>query len=151
MTDTLISFETAKLAREKGFKELVSTYYLEGGIKREERVYIHYNIDESFYVELDEFLENFNNEFKETLDGDRCLGCDHKKYLVRYSAPTQLLLQKWLIQNYKIHAFVMPTCNYYNTFIINCNNKLVSTKRFGIYKSYEEALEQVLIQGLKLI
>lgn len=112
MEDQLIKFETAKLAKEKGFTQ-----------------------DKHFYPKYsnDNFLEYVN--FKDGI-----------------SAPTQSLLQKWLREIHKIYASVQPViytgdevASYYQPLLANCS---VGKER---YKTYEDALEIALFEGLKLI
>ncbi len=93
MIEELISFETAKLAKEKGFNE-------------------------------------------------QC------------SAPTQSLLQKWLREVHNIHVNVSYGLTF--TFKINGDlkgNDYVDYSNIEEYwsRTYEEALEKGLIEGLKLI
>ena len=113
MTDQLISFETAKLAKEKGFNITGCT---------------------SRY---------WNNTL---VTGANIQGV---------AAPTQSLLQKWLREVHNIHMFVSITTN--DIFLCRILNPLFkngSEGRFIICKmcnTYEEALEQGLIEALKLI
>lgn len=78
MKEELISFETAKLAKEKGFSE--------------KTMYWHY-IEEGNYDPINSAIipTDFNERF-----GDR------------YSLPTQSLLQKWLREEYEIHVYITP-------------------------------------------
>ena len=72
MEDTLITFETAKLAKEKGFDIKTTHYYLG---------------DEEYHIlniSKDYGIEGLNWNLRST----------------RTSAPTQSLLQKWLREKY---------------------------------------------------
>jgi hypothetical protein len=78
MTDQLISFETAKLAKEKGFIEGSKSYYKGDGE-------IH-----SFDPEFHPYAIHKNNFMQRFL----------------YEASTQSLLQKWLREEHKIQVWV---------------------------------------------
>ena len=124
MEDQLISFETAKLAREKGFMEFTNKVFNENG-----KQYI------------------FNNGL---LSGS-----------LRFNAPTQSLLQKWLREKHNIQLCLQPIYGGnkiegkqtgwlcytpYNDEKFN-NLPSISLSEY----SYEEALEKGLQQALKLI
>lgn len=120
MEDKLVEFETAKLAKDKGFNIPVIWGYSQ--------------CQDSLYAK----------SFEDT----HC-------YNVRgnFSAPTQSLLQKWLREVHK--KFLYPE------YIISGDDK--GKVRFGImesshlsiytkyFDSYEQALEEGLQAGLKLI
>jgi hypothetical protein len=125
MNEQLISFETAKLAKEKGFCEESTWFY-----------YDHFGTVKT----LDWPTEENHN----TLSEDR------------YSRPTQSLLQRWLRekQNIEIEIKLHFTDPLYRGKIWvrpkkdqNCSN--FST--VNSYPTYEETLESVLQEALKLI
>ena len=129
MTDQLVSFETAKLAKGKGFKVSLDI----GGNCN---VYNKYNSSEqpsSYHVHF-----QYPNE-------DRYL-----------SAPTQSLLQKWLREKYNIQMFLHPysdntfACDVIDNKTIHGDNKphRCNSPRC---ETYEEALEIGLQEALKLI
>lgn len=65
--------------------------------------------------------------------------------------PTQSLLQKWLREEHKIIVLVDT---FLGNFICKVNNVIVSNNKTGNilkYTTYEEALEQGLIEGLNRI
>ncbi len=118
MKEVLISLETAKLAKEKGFNEGCFYYYYDGKV-----------------IELRE-----HNHLRE-----------HNSEMYCWSAPTQSLLQKWLREIHNLHIMIIP---YNNKFIISLLflDKNGSNTNFDEeYNTYELALEQGLIEGLKLI
>lgn len=144
MKEQLVSFETAKLAKEKGFDiEIYSYFWDDDGDVCE--------IDEK--DALDSFEDNWNND---------------TKYSDYYSRPTQSLLQKWLRDIHNID--VQPVCNYHyklgkqyylgiiftntdkkvDTIIIKETDKFLDTINRH-YNSYEEALEKGLQEALKVI
>lgn len=113
MNEQIISFETAKLAKEKGFD--LKSQWLE--------------------LNLLDINGNTVNEFSAS---QICL-------------PTQALLQKWLREVHNIHVVVIPhkfsdhyEYRYTLAFVVE---GLVS----DMYNSYEEALDQGLLEALKLI
>ena len=129
MTEEFVTLETAKLLKEKGFKEDVFTFYevdcVEGDMILSE------TYDES---------ENFN-EKNDSL-----------------SAPTQSLAQKWLRETKNIHICVYNCACGYGYEISKADNgtHMASSVYKGTndgeeWDSYEEALEAGLQEALKLI
>lgn len=129
MTEEFVTLETAKLLKEKGFKEDVFTFYevdcVEGDMILSE------TYDES---------ENFNEK-------NDCL-----------SAPTQSLAQKWLRETKNIHICVYNCACGYGYEISKANNgtHIVSSvyegpNDGGKWDVYEDALEAGLQEALKLI
>jgi len=130
MTEQLVTKETATLAKEKGFDEHTWSYY--------------YN-DELCHGVLD------NSEVKWNSDSD--YSSDHI-----WAAPTQSLLQKWLRDVHQIHISV----DYFGRSDGKAGwgfefwKMLVSTSaespsHWENFDTYEEALEQGLLEALKLI
>ncbi len=136
MKEQLITFETAKLAKEKGFDDRNSSQY------------IQYDYGENGWKE---------NSYQEYDDLDFNIGIGDK---IRISRPTQSLLQKWLREVHNI--IVIPTifdvgflernkfC--YQAVIYNKTDsdedKFVTSDE---YKTFEQALEKGLYTALKLI
>ena len=129
MTEEFVTLETAKLLKEKGFKEDVFTFYevdcVEGDMILSE------TYDES---------ENFNEK-------NDCL-----------SAPTQSLAQKWLRETKNIHICVYNCACGYGYEISKADNgtHMASSVYKGTndgeeWDSYEEALEAGIQEALKLI
>jgi hypothetical protein len=129
MTEEFVTLETAKLLKEKGFKEDVFTFYevdcVEGDMILSE------TYDES---------ENFNEK-------NDCL-----------SAPTQSLAQKWLRETKNIHICVYNCACGYGYEISKADNGTHITSSVyegpndgGKWDIYEEALEAGLQEALKLI
>ena len=145
MTDQLISFETAKLAKEKGFD--IFTDFMN-----------YYDLNGKFEERLCENLD-------EDSDGDFCPGFNinnptlysnpYYPTAIYYPAPTQSLLQKWLREEHNSNIATMPwnsktwwwqiedIGNYDSGFNLKSESDIQ-------YNSYEEALEQGLIEALKL-
>ncbi len=130
MTEQLISFETAKLAKEKGFDlHTIDTFYQWDGS-------ISLCHSQSF----------------------RALEVQDKSRPECY-APTQSLLQKWLREEHEIFVQVTwePIIHYYYCRIDTWNNLPKHVLYFSDgastpeFYSYEEALEKGLYEALKLI
>ena len=124
MKDQLIEFETAKLAKEKGFKS--KSRYYDGSGKLVDTP----NISENDYSHTNNMMQRF-----------------------RYEAPTQSLLQRWLRELYDIHISIDRTFNKYKkewkyTTRIGIN---IPIRVLSSHEKYEEALEEGLQQSLNLI
>lgn len=135
MTDQLISFEIAKLAKEKGFTEKVRFYYYDNKIKP-------FIMDSLEHNTIPWGEQNYNAENP-----------------IYFSAPTQSLLQKWLREVHNIHVSPYLTWNLktwgYRLHFLNSIDIYEESKKriFHIaeWKSCEEALEEGLKEALKLI
>lgn len=127
MTEQLITFETAKLAKEKGFDEITDFIFS-----------IEMDIKSGGWID-----ENING-LKHS-DGDNPF----------VSAPTQSLLQKWLREEHNIHFIIkvfydslLNKTTYVADPIQLGQGK---TKRLLPKDTYEEALEAGLFEALNLI
>ena len=129
MEETLISFKTAELAKDKGFNILCKfSYDSDGGLQTNEPL---------------------NKE-------DKCFlnKCD-----VCYSAPTQGLLQKWLREVHGINIVVAPSHECFNILFISEYDKIEDQNEYAVlnglefkdFKTYEGALEVGLFEALKLV
>jgi hypothetical protein len=135
MTEELISFKTAKLAKEKGLTKLFNTVH-----------YIPcYNGDVTD-VKRYGILDEYQGEDEILIDWV-------------YLAVTQSLLQKWLRDIHKINAIPQVSKRsednkFYGFFsgdvIIYETDKSLDTI-FRYFKTYEQALEAGLYQALLLI
>jgi len=130
MTEQLISFETAKLAREKGFVNPFCNNW-----------YLVYPNEKPYTVDYEIRL----NRIREDIGDDDI------------AAPTQSLLQKWLREKYLIH--VWPKYISYDSKPWAINIDSLSSKDNGMkmliiplrFQSYEESLEIGLQEAIKLI
>ena len=123
MQEQLISFETAKLAKEKGFNIPV--------------IYVFDDIDGTLTAS---YVKNVFDLLKYNTSIHKC------------SRPAQSLLQKWLRDKHCIHVEVIwvdTLSDIYVYHISTTNNAIRPDSIF--YHSYEEALEQGLLEALKLI
>lgn len=133
MQEQLISYETAIMAKEKGFNIPCTTTY------NDKNTILFWYPPECFYG---------YRELKETLNS-------RPAALQELPAPTQSLLQKWLREEKKIHIYIKPMSligfvQYYNIEICLEGKPWDEPKKVtgGVY---EEALEAGLQEALKLI
>ena len=167
MEDTLINFETAKLAKEKDFNILQHSYYFEDGEFKENSLKgTNGYYGEEYEFNLSEFNENWNDKWLTKKTGDRCFGCSKQKgYLETFSAPTQSLLQRWLreVHNIYVESYHDLTSDgtkiqFYTSWgFLQQKDKNGNQNVNGWYdeyndwETYEEALEIGLQEALKLI
>ena len=166
MKEQLISFETAKLAKEKDFNILQHSYYFEDGEFKENSLKgTNGYYGEEYEFNLSEFNENWNDKWLTKKTGDRCFGCSKQKgYLETFSAPTQSLLQRWLreVHNIYVESYHDLTSDgtkiqFYTSWgFLQQKDKNGNQNVNGWYdeyndwKTYEEALEFGLQEALKL-
>ena len=139
MEDQLISFETAKLAKEKGCDIPCINVYK--GVE----LYRH---------KAKRYDNSFNKVWKEEAIKNSVMS---NAKTPRYTATTQSLLQKWLREVHKIDICINP---HYTTsgdvagFLVDVYGRLekYSKCRYsGEGTSFEDALEKGLQESLKLI
>lgn len=130
MIDTLINFETSKLAKFKGFhyNQLIIglvTYTIEG-VDKPLGGYTCFNEQGEFIIP-----KHYNAKNQ------------------HFPRPTQSLLQKWLRETHEIFVCVLPynKPNKKEWEAIIEENSIT----FSGFNSYEEALEKALLEGLNLI
>ena len=142
MEEQLISFETANLAKEKGFNIPCENFYI---------TYIDDDV-----VDLFNYEEQRGSGFAE-------LYRNNKEF--KFSAPTQSLLQKYLrdVHNLYVDSYHDLTADgkiiqYYTSWgflqqkDINGNQNVNGWyDEYNDWKTYEEALEKGLQEALKLI
>lgn len=142
MTEELVTLETAKLLKEKGFKEDVSVFY---ELVCEEGSY-EYELFESYDA------QNYNAS------------------VYSFSAPTQYIAQKWLRENKNLHVLSTPKVvesynkigevvktevefYYWDIYVVGSNKHkhIIQNCFTNQFNTYEEALEAGLQEALKLI
>ena len=136
MEDQLVSFETAKLAKEKGFSEYTEHFWSADKKPR---------IDKGLEYQSDAYTKtNWNN-------GQGSYPTMPEK--VSCSAPTQSLLQRWLREVKGIYVspmFIGPDTNKHQ-----CRIDIAESKMTGNYTkwfdTHEQALEFGLQEALQLI
>ena len=129
MEDTLIGFEVAKLAKEKGFDIPQNKMYSFGSEMFSSILEIKFHDGNKHECSIEPY--NWNGK----------IGVTSTKY---YSAPTQSLLQKWLREVHKKDVYCWPC----ESQIDDSNTTWTSGKAVG---TYEEVLEVGLIEALKAI
>ena len=125
MEDTRITFETAKLAKEKRFPQ-----------EPNRRKVPYYNYKGEFNGDVTDFLRKYLRE-------------EDTSEVESISAPTQSLLAKWLREEYNIHLIAYKNVNIdgYDWCFITTDG----IANINSYKTYEEAYEIGLQEALKLI
>ena len=146
MEDTRVTFETAKLAKEKGFNERVHYFYK---VKSKNDIELYGCTRKQLvglkgYVRIYHKVRDYHTN-KEKLNAK----------LYRCSAQTQSLLAKWLREEYNIHVTSqignLDFINTYHYEIRYIDKNKFMCKVNGNFKTYEEALEIGLQKALKLI
>jgi len=140
MEETLILFETAKLAKEKGFDWI-------------DKDKPYYSNDHNILGELKKvgikLLTSWINSYKSNKADTR--------YNYISLRPTQSLLQKWLREVHNIEVYVRPFINaenhekHYRCFVVWFDGRMYQDGMFFTGSKWEEALEVGLQEGLKLI
>lgn len=142
MEEKIIEFETAKLAKEKGFNEMC---------------FKQYNKDSS--------LNRISREIDVVIGSYEQLLYARKGY---YPASTQSLLQRWIREKHRIHIEIKPIPFGENGFkwihelglmeissLDNVSSKntysILASKEHVYFDDYEEALDDGLFEALKLI
>ena len=125
MEDTRITFETAKLAKKKGFPQEPNRQKVP-----------YYNYKGEFNGDVTDFLRKYLRK-EDTSDVESV------------SAPTQSLLAKFLREEHNIHLIAYKNINIdgYDWCFITTDG----ITNINSYKTYEEALEAGLQEALKLI
>jgi len=144
MKEQLVSFETAKLAKEKGFEIPSARFYCTDGVIRFHPFSIfHLDEDEVDELEEDSILIN-DGKFIVSLWEDRNLTIGN------ILAPTQSLLQKWLRVVHDIDVIVSVVytgdgkryhCDLFTTYMSSLPS---------IFDTHEESLEEGLQEALKI-
>lgn len=128
ITEDFVSFETAKLLKEKGFDSSCEHQYI--------------NCSSGY-----PFLTDIRND----------AGCYYKNSEIgedEYSAPTLQMARKWLIENYNIHIEVryFPMPNIYRYVIIHSPATFENIDSHPQYfNTYEGACEAAIRYCLELL
>lgn len=138
MEERLVSFKTAKLAKEKGFDYKVLTIFANEDSK-----------PGNDYKKGDIIIgfpeESFSGEGKYYEVIDNCF-YDRHKYLL---CPTQSLLQKFLRERYDKHIVIIPyVVSIDETKYYIFRGKLAVKSLDSLFDTYEEALENALKESL---
>lgn len=129
MTDELVSFKVAKLAKELKYTNGSHETFL---------ILSTGDIDERFYnVEEDREFENIDDYSEHTQN--------------QYERPTQSLLQRWLREKHNVHISIQrisTTEGWYYCGEYGVTDHNIGT---GVYSTYEKTLEVALYEALKLL
>lgn len=140
MEDTIVKYGTAKLAVSKGYEGLIGTF-------RGHHYYNHNGILDGDVTE--ELREKLRLKKEHNISFEEASKLNTLKSL---PAPTQSLLQKWLRDNFNIHIEIIMvdtlTCTYAYHISSTGNGIRPDSK---LYDSYEECLEDGLLESLELI
>jgi len=132
MKDEIIKFETAKLAKEKGFNWKVENYF-----------YDEFHKQTIYKDKLTDYSKHEKGNLYECV-----------------SAPTQSLLQRWLREKHNLHIVIIPTVTSYFTYKIldiqlNPENPIERPPYKDVasedFTTYELSLEGGLQEALKII
>ena len=152
MKEQLISFETAKLAKQKGFKEMCFAAF-------------HKNNRNDGYFESGIISQSEYFRFPKMSNGDK-IAVLQKDYIHTILRPTQSLLQKWIREVHNIEILInrIPPeavlasknngkniLNNYSYYVWSLNNNPRIANKGSFKNTYEEALEVGLQEALKLI
>lgn len=129
MKEEFITLETAKLMKNKGFRECVFTFYEADGVE-----------GDMILSETYDYSENFNKR---------------EGFL---SAPSQSLVQKWLRETKNLHIAIIRNACGYGYDICKADNGthitdgiFKGTNDGGQWDTYEEALEAGIQKAIELI
>lgn len=131
MIENLITFDTAKLAKEKGFD-----IPIQHTVNNINQLYDIYNEE----ININSSVVDNWNKFDSVI-----------------SAPTQSLLQKWLREKHNISVLIEhgrlenESFGYFPRVFTEINKSSKMFKVFAYSNNYEEALEKGLQEALKLI
>ena len=142
MNNNLITYETAKLAKEKGFDQ--NTY--------------------DFWILEDDISSTEDQEFCEHIRKHHSRLFNWNSRIDTYSQPTMSSLQDWLREKHGIVAYVKMVTRitvhegtkfqYDGSIKIIPNNDVIQTDYFPrrtLYNKWNNCLEAVLLEALKLV
>ena len=140
--EQVVSFETAKLAEEKGFVDIIGTFR-----------------GKSYYTHKGELNGNIIDSTKEYSElrksGMSAVDVNKNNKFNPISAPTQSLLQKWLREQHNLQVYAYSSTKHtdveYCDYVVYVNGMALNDARDEEYDKYEDALEFGLQEALKLI
>lgn len=157
MKEQLISFETAKLAKDKGFNWETSYGYDVQHKDLTDHTIIHNEGNYMWSEELETeiyYIEDYSSDRRHNYIRD-IYDWNNSKYY--YSAPTQSLLQTWIEATFNIVIYLKPSYDHLSCelkgFYFTLNNKNggeVDQLYFSLDDKYK-GLEIMLKGALKLI
>lgn len=159
MTEELVTFETAKLARGKGFDENCRNMWMEqDGATAEVSAPDDALMVQSFRNPLDRYKDNIGSLLKKLPSTTAHPLHNSTLPPLLYTRPTQDLLERWLRDRHNVHVQCEVGEGRWHFTISDANNGVIyydSALRFnedGLYfDSFELAREAALLHALKLI
>ena len=149
ITEDYVSSETAKLLKEKGFKEWCFHCY---GV-----AVLHNGVDISFDEECDLKNEGRENEI-EYVEGGRLYdyGCNNRdKYAKVWAAPTLWVAMKWLREVHKLYCDIRVGDGDFVVDIISLKDGEfgceVVEPESCVYLTYEQACEAAIKYCLEIL
>jgi predicted transcriptional regulator len=147
MKNEKVTFDTAKLAKEKGFNEMVEgslTKYLTTKVDPESPEGGPFGWIEG---ELETSSEYFRNNDP---------GADYScKNYIMYGWPTQAQLQRWLrdVHNIQVYCYsnTKNSEGIYRDYVVHVNERAINDARDEEFQTYEEAMEVGLQVALEMI
>jgi hypothetical protein len=121
MKERLVTLETAKLAKEKGFNWPCNDYH---------------NKRDGNYISSETIMISYH---------------DYNSQINNTSLPTQSSLQKWLREVHTIYINIRYYCHPEEGFEVGLFPENMDVVHLYDFKTYEEALEIGLQEALKLI
>lgn len=131
MEEKKVIFETAKVAKEKGFNWCTRSFF---------------NSEKDLITPHECEIEDYPYE-----------PVNHNLHKYNWSRPTQSFLQKWLREVHNLYVESNPNASGYGWFIDKTNGTYINNSAFtgpndgGRWDIYEEALEVGLQEALKLV
>jgi hypothetical protein len=128
MRDSRVNFQTAELAKEKGFEQNGSKCWVQ--------------------LLSGDIIHNDDREGK----------LEHERTKYYLSQPTQAILQQWLLENHGLFVSVELAYSKWGRFVAivekeskDKETSIIALDGFTIFNKYEEAFEEGLFEALKLI
>jgi hypothetical protein len=154
MKDQLVSFETAKLAKKKGFDEYCYDIYRNNGTEEDSHYFFWKTVVDNAFIE-EKRIARIKIYPNEDISSNACC-----------AAPTQCLLQRWLREEHSLFISIEDSNGvldkeHFRFQVSKLHKKHIyktsqtafnfEDKKDGSYNTYEEALEAALVQSLNLI
>lgn len=143
-TEDYVSFETAKLLKEKGFKQWCYKCYGTAVYHKGEPI--------SFDEEHDLLNAGLGDEI-EYVEGGYLydFGCDNREEHAKvWAAPTLWAATKWLVREYKLYVHVVPSVEGYywtekwHSYVEELDKRYPFGKFIGTFNSPEQAYDAAI-------
>lgn len=157
--NTPVTFEIAKLLKEKDWATPTLNFYFEDGQIKENDLQNTVGMDygSEFTVEFSELIENWNDKWLTKKNGGRCFGCSKSKgYFETFSAPTIAEAVMWLYEKHRIWCYTYTSGTYTNGKLwypciqySSLGDMAVLSGKIGLSNSPIEAYEKAIEYTLK--